>query len=141
MRKFIIIVCYAWCSIAIGHAANYYVSVSGNDSNPGTIQLPWRSVDKVNATSLYPGDSVYFHGGETFLGSLLLTQSGSDQQPIVIGSYGGAQAILESHDQNTIYGYNTGGFQIENLILINSGTQGSGVMFFTDDAPGKNILE
>ncbi len=119
------------------HARNYYVSVSGDDDAPGTKELPWRSIDKVNKSELRAGDGVYFHGGEKFDGSLLLKKSGNNEAPIIIASYGSSRATLQSHAEHTIYGYNVGGFRIVNLLLLNSGKQGSGIIFFTDDPTGR----
>lgn len=128
----------AFCFLTtIIHAADYYVSLNGNDQNSGTMALPWQSISKVNATPLNPGDRIYFCGGETFLGGLVLQRSGNNQSPIVIGSYGQAIATIDSQSRDAIYGYNVGGFQIENLRLINGGTNGAGIDFLADDASGK----
>lgn len=44
--------------------ADFYVSTTGNDSNPGTYVLPWATWGKAfNSTSVQPGDTVYFMGG------------------------------------------------------------------------------
>jgi len=40
------------------NAADYYVSTSGDDSNPGTEVLPWRTIQKA-ADTVGPGDVVY----------------------------------------------------------------------------------
>lgn len=40
----------------------YYVSLSGNDANPGTQQQPWRSIQKAADTAL-AGDTVFVHEG------------------------------------------------------------------------------
>jgi PKD repeat protein len=42
---------------------NYYIDTnSGNDSSPGTLSLPWRTIDKANET-LRAGDTVYIKAG------------------------------------------------------------------------------
>lgn len=85
-------------------AKNYYFSsVSGDDSrtsidarNPET---PWKSLDKLNIIlrSLQPGDSVLFKRGEVFYGSIQLSGSGSQHQPIVFGAYGaGTMPVITS---------------------------------------------
>lgn len=45
-------------SIAGGH----FVSPSGDDSNPGTIDRPWKTIDKAEST-VQPGDTVVLRGG------------------------------------------------------------------------------
>ncbi len=74
----------------------YYVSPSGSDQNPGTSPaLAWRTVARVNAATLAPGDGVLFEGGATFSDAPLMPQSsGSAGAPIVYGSYGTGQATI-----------------------------------------------
>lgn len=85
-------------------AATYYFSmVSGHDSrssieakNPET---PWKSLEKLNDVfkSLQPGDSVLFNRGETFYGSIKISTSGTQDKPLVVGSYGtGHKPIISS---------------------------------------------
>ncbi|HWC57826.1 MAG TPA: Ig-like domain-containing protein [Candidatus Paceibacterota bacterium] len=79
------------------HAATYYVSSSaGSDSNSGTSSSsPWQTLAKINATTLKAGDSVLFARGDTFYGSLTVSQSGSSGSPITYGAYGtGANPVI-----------------------------------------------
>ncbi len=82
----------------------YYISSSmGDDSrsaeqakNPAT---PWKTIEKVNqlGPSLKAGDGVVFKRGDTFYGTLKITQQGSESSPIKISSYGtGARPVLTS---------------------------------------------
>jgi hypothetical protein len=70
--------------------ATYYVdSAAGNDSAPGTSRnAPWKTLEKVNATVLRPGDSVLFKSGSVWAGQLAPRGSGSAGSPVVIDSYG-----------------------------------------------------
>jgi|GEM_PF-5896477 len=60
-------------SAMAGHAATYYVSTTGSDGNPGTIDLPFRWIQKAVDVSM-PGDTIivrdgtYGHGTMTHLG-------------------------------------------------------------------------
>jgi hypothetical protein len=68
---------------------NYYVSSSGNDSNPGTsISTPWKTLDKLDAVDFKPGDVVHFHRGENWSGRFEVTESGTPDNPIRFTSYG-----------------------------------------------------
>ncbi len=60
MRKYLLLL---FCGLSsIGSAATYYVSTSGNDSNPGTISQPFGSLQKaINVAR--PSDIVYIRGG------------------------------------------------------------------------------
>lgn len=81
----------------------YFSSVSGDDSR-SSIQAqnsstPWKSINKLNAifTSLQPGDQVLLKRGETFIGTITMTKSGSGSMPIIISAYGsGSKPVITS---------------------------------------------
>ena len=76
---------------------NYYVdSLNGSDANPGTTpDLPWQSLDKVQATRFEPGSVIHFKRGSSWTGSLLIQDSGQPGYPIVFTAYGsGQQPVL-----------------------------------------------
>ena len=62
-------------------ANNYYVSNTGWDGSPGTIDRPWKSIERVNTAKLYPGDQVLFNRGETFTGRIVPKNSGGCAPP------------------------------------------------------------
>ena len=76
-----------------------YVSISGNDAYPGTIELPIRTVARANAimdtTSVF--DSCLFKGGESFYGAEIVAKSNK-----VYGSYGVGNATI-NYSPRTIY--------------------------------------
>ncbi|RLI40648.1 hypothetical protein DRO59_08780 [Candidatus Bathyarchaeota archaeon] len=82
--------------------ASYYVDATlGDDSNPGTISQPWKTISKVNSSSFSPGDKIYFKRGETWREQLTVSSSGSDGNPITFGAYGtGEKPII--HGGTTI---------------------------------------
>ena len=49
-------------TIAAVSNASFYVSTTGNDSNSGTIDSPWRTIQHA-ANSVQAGDTVYVRGG------------------------------------------------------------------------------
>ena len=78
-------------------ARNYYVDATlGDDADDGTIDNPWKTTAKVNASTFNPCDCIYFKRGETFKGSLTgpilpgltIPSSGSGDNPITFGAYG-----------------------------------------------------
>lgn len=79
----------------MGGATTYYVSSTGNDSNSGTsTDLPWKTLAKVNATNLTPGNTVSFKRGDIFRGQLR-PKSGNTGAWISYNSYGtGNKPIL-----------------------------------------------
>jgi hypothetical protein len=71
-------------------AAVYHVdSARGDDSAAGTQpDKAWRSLEKVNATVLKPGDQVLFKAGGRWSGQLRPVGSGDKDALITIGRYG-----------------------------------------------------
>lgn len=78
--------------------ATYYVSPSGSDSSSGmSSSTPWKTIAKVNATTLTAGQSVAFQGGQTFAGEIDPKGSGASGSPIIYDSYGSGMAIISGH--------------------------------------------
>lgn len=70
-------------------ATNYYLSAVGNNTNSGTSSLlPWKTIAQLNTTVFVPGDSVFFRCGDTFVGTINVSQSGTNVNNIVFTSYG-----------------------------------------------------
>lgn len=89
MKKILIVIFLVINSIA--SATTYYVSSSGSDSANGLSEsAPWRTIGKVNSmfSSFNPGDKILFRRGDTFFGTLKITKSGINGNPITIGAYG-----------------------------------------------------
>jgi hypothetical protein len=67
----------------------YHVSPDGNDANDGrSPKTAWKTVAKVNATPLQPGDQVLFARGGEWRDSLKANSSGAPGKPIVYAVYG-----------------------------------------------------
>lgn len=90
----------------LAHAATYYVSTSGNDSNPGTASAPFRHVSK-GAAAAHAGDTVivmdgtYDNEGQVAnpnsVGAVVtMTNSGSPGAPITIEAQNRGGAILNA---------------------------------------------
>jgi hypothetical protein len=77
-------------------AATYYVSASGSDANAGrSVGAAWRTVGRVNAAALKPGDHVLFEAHRTFSDTTLMpSRSGTAARRISFGSYGRGRATI-----------------------------------------------
>ncbi|WP_301927725.1 right-handed parallel beta-helix repeat-containing protein [Ferruginibacter sp.] len=97
----------------------YYLSSTGDDNNAGTIKSPWKTIKKINAVTLFPGDSFFLKGGDSFNGPFLLDNSshGKKDMPIVITSYGEGRAVLYGGKSSAIQIKNTRFVTIQNLEL------------------------
>ena len=95
IRVLRLLIILSWCAAFVSaqpaRAANttYYVSTSGNDTNNGlTTGTPFKTIAKVNALNLQPGDKVLFKCGDVWRGEMLLVyESGAAGNPITFGSY------------------------------------------------------
>ncbi len=83
-------------------AAEYYMSPDGNDSNPGTQAAPWKTLDRLQKaqSSLRPGDTVWFHGGNYIVGNdrarsyYSWVAAGTAANPIVYKNYPGETPVI-----------------------------------------------
>lgn len=121
-------------------ASTYYVSSTGNDGNPGTsIGGAWATIDKVNNSTFLPGDTLYFEGGHTYNGSILLTASDANDPTniFVISSYGTGRAVIDAGTSFGFRAHNTQGFSISNLIFDGNSVStntAAGITIFSDMA-------
>lgn len=72
--------------------SKFYVASNGDDNNPGTKDLPWKTLKPVNDHSFESGDTVFFGRGSSFSGGLFIKSSGNLDEPIVFTAYGSGPA-------------------------------------------------
>ncbi len=92
--KLFLLTIFTGC-LSTAFATNYYFSSTYGDDTRSPAQArksatPWKSISKLNSifNTFQPGDSVLLKKDDTFYGSIIVTKSGSTDQPIVIASYG-----------------------------------------------------
>jgi len=68
----------------------YYIdSQNGDDNNDGLSEnTAWKSHTMVSTVTFQPGDTIAFKRGSQFTGPIHFTESGTEQNPIKITSYG-----------------------------------------------------
>ncbi len=71
----------------------YYVAPTGDDSNPGTLEQPWRTIQKA-ADTLVAGETVYIRAG-VYEERVIPQNSGSVGQPITYAAYPGETATID----------------------------------------------
>jgi parallel beta-helix repeat protein len=83
-----------WPGTAAEAAANvYYVATNGLDSYPGTIDRPWRTIQKA-ANTVVAGDTVYIRGG-TYHERVSFSRSGTASQYITFRNYPNETVIVD----------------------------------------------
>ena len=83
----------AWWSFTIKEKVIFYVSLTGNDSNPGTFTQPFRTIQK-GVNKLTAGNTLYIRGG-TYAEKIDVRVSGSSSLPITISAYPGEKVVLD----------------------------------------------
>jgi hypothetical protein len=83
----------------------YYVSATGSDTNAGTSpDAPWRTIGKVNGTSVAAGQVVLFRRGDTFTDAGIV----ADHDGVTYGGYGGGSLpIIDGGGTDTRAGSRT----------------------------------
>jgi parallel beta-helix repeat protein len=75
-------------------AASYHIATNGDDSRTaaqaGSAATPWKTLGRLSTVTLVPGDTILLRKGDVWRESLVLKQSGSTTQPIVVAPYGDA---------------------------------------------------
>lgn len=66
-------------------ANTYYVSAEGNDTNSGTLALPWKTVTHASANS-NPGDTIYVKAG-LYNENVIISKSGIPDKPVFFIGY------------------------------------------------------
>jgi len=86
--RFVLVLLMVLCTYPLS-ATTYYVSISGNDSHPGTSDsLAWKTLAQVNRFILKRGDQILFKRGDEWTGTLTVKTFSSSGSPIVYGAYG-----------------------------------------------------
>ena len=87
---------------------SYFVSPDGDNSAPGTILQPWKTLSYA-VRQLQPGDTLLIRGG-IYQEAVKIENSGTAVSPIVISSYDGEEVIIDGKD-NTLPSRDKGVFR------------------------------
>lgn len=79
-------------------ATNYYVATSGNDSNSGTLNSPFKTLTKaIDVASA--GDYIYLRGGSySVTSTIIITKNGTSSAKINVNAYGTEVPVLSFND-------------------------------------------
>ncbi len=73
----------------LGSTNAYYVdAVAGDDTGPGSLARPWRTIARVNAGSFAAGDRVLLTRGQSWAETLIPPSSGEYRAPITFEAHG-----------------------------------------------------
>jgi chitodextrinase len=95
----------------------FYVAPNGANTNAGTIDAPWQTIQKALNT-LQPGQKAYVRAG-TYREALTMSRAGTAAAPITIEAYPGDQPIIDAElvRRPLVIQSNAGYFRIKGFIL------------------------
>ena len=106
----------------------YVDSRTGSDTNAGSADAPWASLDRVNSAGLQPGDTVLFARGATFKGVIDIDESGAAGAPITFGAYGNGAAPVITGGANGVSGNGNDHIVVRDLHITDK--SGAGIISF-----------
>ncbi len=92
--QLLIIIILGYTSLIQG--STYYVAKNGNDLNPGTENLPWKTIQKA-ANTLLPGDMVYVKNG-IYNERVAPSKSGNPTAYITYSAYPGHTVTIDGRN-------------------------------------------
>lgn len=125
-------------------AKAYFVRAAGDDAAAGTTRATaWRTLARVNAVDLEPGDQVLLEGRATFAGQLVIgpEDAGTRRRPVTVRSSGGGRATIDAGTGGGILVHDAGGVVLSGLNVVGAGREAGndadGISFYSDVAvPG-----
>lgn len=113
----------------------YVDSASGDDVNDGQSEAnAWKSLDKVNTFTLEAGDTVKFKRASVFTGGLVLTASGSTDNPITFDAYGTGEKPVFLGSRTESGWSNLSGSIYQKTLEYTPGKTGAGIVL-EDEEP------
>jgi len=116
--------CFLLTTIA-ATAAPYYVAPDGDDSNPGTIDQPWATVEHAY-TTVNPGDTVYFREGTYVISSRLSDgpHGTSEAERTTFVNYAGETVIWDENQLVKPFHLNCDYLTIDGVEITNGANYG-----------------
>ena len=129
-------------------AKDYFFDGSQSTNGNGSPRTPFNTLDAIEGLNIAPGDNILLKRGSSFVGPLVLSQSGADGSPITVGAYGDERAPkpkLGAGDQlNAVLLKGTSNVVVQDLNITNPGdntTPRRGVYVYAlDSGEVKNIV-
>lgn len=89
-------VCLYACLSQVSAATYYVDSIDGDDGNTGlSVNAAWKTLERINAGRLYPGDTVLLRRNRHWRGTLVVPGSGTPDKPLTFSAYAdGANPVI-----------------------------------------------
>lgn len=115
----ILVFCFATIVTTYGATTYYYVSVDGSDSNAGTADKPFKTIEKAVSKAV-AGTTIFVRNGTYSVSSTIkLSANGTASEPIKILNFSGHKPVIDFSSQP--YADASRGLQISGSYWILSG--------------------
>jgi|SRR5665648_77423 len=112
--------------ITIGsYASNLYVSPNGSDANPGTLELPFKTIQKaIDVSAGKPIDTVYIVGGVYQLNAPLVfkPENSASGSGLTIRNYGNDPVVISGGKQVAGWKKQKNGWWVTDIPEVKAGT-------------------
>ena len=118
---------FIFCLLILNSGGNnrvYYIDqLNGNNANSGTNpDSAWAAISKLVEIEIQPGDSILFHGGQVFEGTIQLKNwNGNTEKRILISSYGEGNATISGVDSEAFIADSCSYIEIKNFYFTGAG--------------------
>lgn len=117
----ILLYCLLFLSSVEGGASNlekdtFYVSLTGDDLNDGSIESPWKTIQKA-ASELEPGETVYVRGG-IYRETVNINNSGSKEEGYILFRAFPQELVILEGENITFESGNKAMFQLDNVDYV-----------------------
>ena len=99
MKRIVTFFAVIFVALTNAQAAEYFVSVEGDDANPGTKAAPFRSIQKA-ADVVKPGDTCFVRKG-VYHETIRPANSGAEGAPITFRAFEGEEVVVSGADPVT----------------------------------------
>jgi hypothetical protein len=122
-------------------AKDYYISPTGDDSNPATLSQPWKTIQKINDTQFKAGDRILFEAGKNFAGTINLDRndSGTSNNKLVITSYSTGRAVINGGNDSALTTDGCNHLTIKNINFVGAGRKTGNTKTGVHIADGEGI--
>ncbi len=121
----------------------FYVTKNGNDNNPGTLDLPWLTIQKA-ADNVSAGDTVYVREG-IYAEKVKITRSGNEGNYITFSAFPGESVIIDASGKvgqwdGAVHVNGANYIKITGFTVINSDWNGIMISNYSDKTRPQNVI-
>ncbi|TMI80589.1 MAG: hypothetical protein E6H10_13460 [Bacteroidetes bacterium] len=121
-RKKVFALLFSLFSFCLVHSQHKYYFRGGTTTGDGSERRPFSSLQQLSRLALKPGDTVFFHAGDSIAGNISLENiHGNKKRDIVFTSYGKTRSTIDGGNKQALVITGSDHFQVVNICFFGSG--------------------